>query len=67
MRFSEEVWQRNTALYQQILHLPFNQELAQGSLSRDAFCTMSFRMPIIYWPMVVHLQCVQPRHLMPTM
>ncbi|WP_180173032.1 thiaminase II [Acinetobacter sp. YH12029] len=38
MRFSEEVWQRNTALYQQILHLPFNQELAQGSLSRDAFC-----------------------------
>ena len=38
MRFSQEVWQRNTALYQKTLALPFNQELAQGTLSKSAFC-----------------------------
>lgn len=37
MQFSEKVWQHNAELYQQILNLPFNQELAQGTLSRDAF------------------------------
>ena len=37
MLFSQDVWQRNAELYQQILNLPFNQELAQGTLSRDAF------------------------------
>ena len=38
MRFSESVWQQNLALYQSTLHLPFNQELAAGTLSKDAFC-----------------------------
>lgn len=38
MRFSEQVWQRNLALYQKILALPFNQELAQGTLDRQVFC-----------------------------
>ena len=37
MLFSQVVWQRNSELYQQILNLPFNQELAQGTLNRDAF------------------------------
>lgn len=37
MLFSQDVWQRNAELYQQILKLPFNQELAQGTLNRDAF------------------------------
>lgn len=37
MLFSQDVWQRNAELYQQILNLTFNQELAQGTLSRDAF------------------------------
>ena len=37
MLFSQDVWQRNAELYQQILNLPFNQELAHGTLSRDAF------------------------------
>lgn len=38
MRFSQEAWQRNIALYQKTLALPFNQELAQGTLSKAAFC-----------------------------
>lgn len=38
MRFSEDLWQRNLNLYQQILAHPFNQELAQGSLKQEAFC-----------------------------
>lgn len=37
MRFSEAVWQRNLDLYQQTLALPFNQELAAGTLSQAAF------------------------------
>ncbi|QIZ62859.1 thiaminase II [Acinetobacter indicus] len=37
MRFSEQLWQQNLELYQNTLALPFNQELAQGSLSREAF------------------------------
>lgn len=37
MCFSQEVWQRNLGLYQKTLALPFNQELAQGTLSQDAF------------------------------
>ena len=37
MSFSQEVWQRNLALYQKTLALPFNQELAQGTLSKDVF------------------------------
>lgn len=37
MRFSQEVWQRNLDLYQNTLALPFNQELAAGTLSREAF------------------------------
>lgn len=37
MSFSQEVWQRNLTLYQKTLALPFNQQLAQGTLSREAF------------------------------
>lgn len=37
MHFSEAVWQRNLDLYQRTLALPFNQELAAGTLSREAF------------------------------
>lgn len=37
MSFSHEVWQRNLALYQKTLELPFNQELAKGTLKKDIF------------------------------
>lgn len=37
MHFSQDVWQRNFDLYQKTLALPFNQELAAGTLNRDAF------------------------------
>ena len=37
MRFSQDAWQRNLALYNKTLALPFNQELAQGTLSKAAF------------------------------
>jgi thiaminase (transcriptional activator TenA) len=36
-RFSEEVWQRTAALRKAIHTLPFNVELAAGSLSRERF------------------------------
>ena len=35
--FSSSVWQANQALYQQTLQLPFNQELAAGTLSTQRF------------------------------
>ena len=38
MTFSQEVWQRNLSLYQKILTLPFNQELAAGTLNPEVFC-----------------------------
>lgn len=38
MSFTQDAWQRNQALYQNTLALPFNQELANGSLSKEAFC-----------------------------
>lgn len=38
MSFSQELWENNTDLYQKILDLPFNQELAKGTLSPAAFC-----------------------------
>ena len=38
MSFSQDVWQRNLALYQKTLALPFNQQLADGTLNREAFC-----------------------------
>ncbi len=38
MSFSQDVWQRNLALYEKTLALPFNQELANGTLSKAAFC-----------------------------
>jgi len=37
MSFSQDVWQRNLELYQKTLALPFNQQLAQGTLNREAF------------------------------
>lgn len=38
MSFSQEAWKRNQDLYQATLNLPFNQELAKGTLDKDAFC-----------------------------
>ncbi|MCF3126917.1 thiaminase II [Acinetobacter soli] len=38
MSFTQLLWQKNTALYEQILNLPFNQELAAGTLAPEAFC-----------------------------
>ena len=38
MSFTQLLWQKNTALYEQILNLPFNQELATGTLAPEAFC-----------------------------
>lgn len=35
--FSSEAWARNLGLYDAIRHMPFNAELAAGSLGRDAF------------------------------
>jgi thiaminase (transcriptional activator TenA) len=37
MRFSEEAWQRTASLREAIHRLPFNAELAAGSLSRERF------------------------------
>ncbi|AUZ04528.1 MULTISPECIES: thiaminase II [Vitreoscilla] len=37
MSFTQDVWQRNHALYQATVQHPFNQELAAGTLSREAF------------------------------
>jgi thiaminase/transcriptional activator TenA len=37
MSFSQEVWARNADLYQATVNHPFNQELAAGTLDRDAF------------------------------
>ena len=37
MTFSQDVWQRNQDLYQKIVALPFNQELAAGTLDRKIF------------------------------
>ena len=37
MTFSRDAWQRIGPMYQQILELPFNQELAAGTLSHDRF------------------------------
>ena len=37
MSFSAEAWQRIGPLYEKILALPFNQELAAGTLSRERF------------------------------
>jgi thiaminase/transcriptional activator TenA len=40
MTFSQDVWQRNHDLYQKILALPFNQELAKGTLDVKHFAIM---------------------------
>ena len=37
MRFSDEAWQQNAALREAIHRLPFNTELAAGTLSRERF------------------------------
>jgi len=37
MSFSDEAWARIDPLYREILAMPFNQELAAGSLSRERF------------------------------
>lgn len=38
MSFSQQAWARNLPLYQSTLNLPFNRELADGTLNREAFC-----------------------------
>jgi thiaminase/transcriptional activator TenA len=37
MSFSQDAWQRIVPLYGEILYLPFNRELAAGTLSRERF------------------------------
>lgn len=37
MIFSEQLWQQNQDIYQQTLNHPFNQQLADGTLSIDIF------------------------------
>ncbi|MFS4551428.1 thiaminase II [Comamonas resistens] len=37
MSFSQDLWNANQALYQSTLALPFNQELAAGTLSQERF------------------------------
>ena len=37
MRFSEEAWERSSALREAIHHLPFNTELAAGTLAPERF------------------------------
>jgi thiaminase/transcriptional activator TenA len=37
MTFSQDAWQRIVPLYARILALPFNQQLAAGTLSRERF------------------------------
>ena len=37
MSFSRDAWARITPIYQEILAMPFNQELAAGTLSRERF------------------------------
>jgi thiaminase/transcriptional activator TenA len=37
LAFSTSAWQRNEGIYQSILAMPFNQELMNGTLSKDRF------------------------------
>lgn len=37
MRFTETLWSSITDIYQAIIHHPFNEELAQGTLPREKF------------------------------
>ncbi|MFP3700478.1 thiaminase II, partial [Burkholderia sp. SIMBA_013] len=37
MSFSTDAWARNAALYEKTRTMPFNQELASGQLSEQAF------------------------------
>lgn len=37
MSFTSELWEKNAALYETIRTMPFNQELAAGTLSEDRF------------------------------
>lgn len=38
MSFSQALWQAHTGLFHATLQLPFNQELAAGTLGRERFC-----------------------------
>jgi|GEM_PF-4895944 len=40
MPFSQQLWQANAPLYQDTVQLPFNQELAAGTLSASGFVIM---------------------------
>jgi len=37
MSFTAEIWQKNAALFETIRTMPFNQELADGTLSQERF------------------------------
>ncbi|MEG0102063.1 MAG: hypothetical protein RR750_22260, partial [Citrobacter sp.] len=37
LSFSQSLWDSNQALFQSTLELPFNQELAAGTLSQERF------------------------------
>lgn len=37
MRWSEQVWEKAGDIYQQIVQLPFNQKLMQGTLNQETF------------------------------
>jgi len=37
MTFTQEAWARNSALFQATLEMPFNRELADGTLSIERF------------------------------
>ncbi len=38
MKFSNMIWEKTTYINEAILALPFNQELANGTLAKDLFC-----------------------------
>ena len=63
--FSQAAWQRNLALYQDTLALPFNQELAAGTLSTGRFPTSS-RTRTTWWPTGAHWPSPAPRPTTPT-
>ena len=65
MSFSQDVWQRNLALYQKTLALPFNQELAQGTLSKDVSSHYVIQDAHYLLAMAVRLQSVLPKPLKP--
>jgi thiaminase/transcriptional activator TenA len=48
--FTDAAWQRNLPLFNATLALPFNRELAAGTLSRERFQHYMIRMRTTWWP-----------------